>query len=185
MLYRTMSEGRPATRIRSALPIATFVSVCGIGRTIFGDSKAVPHVVPRALCFAVRTRGRRLLRWRKLQSFLIRNVMTSLELATQEIQTPLGWHRRLLQTGEQSLAGLRRGAQQQNPRHPTTGLRPARRRVPSAQNTHLHAADALTPHPRFWLKSTHTTSRRPPKERPPCGGLSKSRLDGRPSGCGP
>src|SRR5712671_5322915 len=51
MLYRTMSEGRPATRIRSALPIATFVSVCGIGRTIFGDSKAVPHVVPRALRF--------------------------------------------------------------------------------------------------------------------------------------
>src|SRR5260370_704260 len=40
-------------------------------------------------------------------------------------------------------------------------VRPARRRVPSAQNTHLHAADALTPHPRFWLKSTHTTSRRP------------------------
>src|SRR6266481_8865883 len=57
MLYRTMSEGRPATRIRSALPIATFVSVCGIGRTIFGDSKAVPHVVPRALRFPAASPG--------------------------------------------------------------------------------------------------------------------------------
>src|ERR1700730_6638047 len=31
-----------------------------------------------------------------------------------------------------------------NPRHPTTRLRPARRGVPSPQNTHLHAANALT-----------------------------------------
>jgi hypothetical protein len=45
MLYRTMSEGRPATRIRSALPIATFVSVCGIGRTIFGDSKPLSAII--------------------------------------------------------------------------------------------------------------------------------------------
>jgi len=76
-------------------------------------------------------------------------------------RSPLEWHRRILQTGEQSLAGPRRGAQQQNPCHPMTRLRPARRGIPAAQNTHLHAANALTPQPRFWLKSTHTTSRRP------------------------
>ncbi len=42
--------------------------------------------------------------------------------------------------GEQGLARLRRGAQQQDPRDPASRLRPARRRLSAAQDPHLHAA---------------------------------------------
>jgi len=55
----------------------------------------------------------------------------------------LGWHRRLLPAREQGVARLRRGPQQQDPRHPETGLRTARRRISTAQGPHLHAAGAL------------------------------------------
>ena len=63
----------------------------------------------------------------------------------------LGWDRRLLQAGEQGLARIRGGAQQQNPRHPAPRLRPARRGIPAAESSHLHAPEALKP-----LKITHS-----------------------------
>src|SRR5262249_49283070 len=52
----------------------------------------------------------------------------------------LGRHCGLLPAGEQGLARLRRGAQQQDPRHPTPRLRLARRGLPSPQNPDLHVA---------------------------------------------
>ena len=53
-------------------------------------------------------------------------------------------HRGLLPTREQGLARLRRGAQQQDPGNPAPRLRLARRRIPAAQNPHLHAAGPVT-----------------------------------------
>ena len=70
-------------------------------------------------------------------------------------RTPLGWHRGLLHTGKQGLARVRRGTQQQDPRHPEARLRPARRGVPAPQDPHVHAAPALNS-----CKSTHTIPRR-------------------------
>ena len=52
----------------------------------------------------------------------------------------LGRHRGLLPAGEQGLARLRRGAQQQDPGDPAARLRPARQGLPAAQDPHLHAA---------------------------------------------
>src|SRR5262249_41146832 len=67
----------------------------------------------------------------------------------------LGRHRRLLQTGKQSLAWLCRRPQQQNPRLPATRLRPARRRISSPQGSHMHASAAVIPqnHPLDFLKT--------------------------------
>src|SRR5262249_44912967 len=56
----------------------------------------------------------------------------------------LGRHRGLLSPGEQGLARLRRRAQQQNPGDPAPRLRLARRTISASQNSHLHAAGALT-----------------------------------------
>ena len=58
----------------------------------------------------------------------------------QDDRRSLGWHRRLLQAGEQGRAGIRRGAQQQDPRHPAPRLRIARRGVSAAEGSNLHAA---------------------------------------------
>src|SRR5205823_2229998 len=58
-------------------------------------------------------------------------------------RSSLGRDRRLLPAGEQGLARLRRGAQQQNPGDPAARLRLAQRRVSAAQNSHLHAASAI------------------------------------------
>jgi transposase len=55
----------------------------------------------------------------------------------------LGWDRRLLRVGEQGRPRLRRGTQQQDPRHPTSRLRSTRRGVPAAQSPHHHASPAL------------------------------------------
>src|SRR6188508_2833374 len=52
----------------------------------------------------------------------------------------LGRHRGLLPAGQQGLARLRRGAQQQDPGDPAARLRPARQGLPAAQDPHLHAA---------------------------------------------
>jgi transposase len=51
----------------------------------------------------------------------------------------LGWYRRVLSRGEQSLAGVRRRAQQQDPRHPATCVWSSRRGVSQAEDPHLHA----------------------------------------------
>ena len=55
----------------------------------------------------------------------------------------LGRHRGLLQAGEQGRPGLRRGPEQQDPRHPAAQLRPTRRGVPAPQGSHLHASSDL------------------------------------------
>ena len=55
----------------------------------------------------------------------------------------LGWDRRLLQAREQGLARIRGGAQQQDPRYPASRLRSARRGIPAAESSHLHAPKAL------------------------------------------
>ena len=70
-------------------------------------------------------------------------------------RSPLGRHRRLLQTRKQSLAWLRRRPQQHNPRLPTVRLRPARRRISSPQRSHMHASAAMIPqnHPPDSLKT--------------------------------
>ena len=67
-------------------------------------------------------------------------------------------HRCLLQTGEQGLAWLRRRPQQQNPRLPATGLRPARPRISPPQGSQLHASAAMIPqnHPLDSLKTLFT-----------------------------
>ena len=59
-------------------------------------------------------------------------------------RSPLGWNRRLLQAREQGLARIRRGTEQQDPRHPAPRVRTARRGVPAAEDPHLHAAATLT-----------------------------------------
>ena len=58
--------------------------------------------------------------------------------------------------GEQGRPRLRRGLQQQDPRHPTPRLRLTRRGVPPPQDPHVHAARALKT-----AQITHTTSGRP------------------------
>ncbi len=70
-------------------------------------------------------------------------------------RSPLGRHRRLLQTREQGLARLRRGAQQQDPCPPAPRLRPARRRIPPPQGPHPHASRAMiaSDHPLDSLKT--------------------------------
>src|ERR1700691_2888686 len=55
-------------------------------------------------------------------------------------RSSLGCHDSLLPAGEQGLARLRRGAQQQDPSDPTPRLRLARRGLPSPQNSDLHVA---------------------------------------------
>src|SRR6202165_2561303 len=55
-------------------------------------------------------------------------------------RSSLGRHCGLLPAGEQGLARLRRGAQQQDPRDPTPRLRLAQRRLSAAQNPELHSA---------------------------------------------
>ena len=56
---------------------------------------------------------------------------------------------------EQGLAPDSSRPQQQNPRHPATGLRPARRRISSPQGSHMHASAAMIPqnHPLDSLKT--------------------------------
>src|SRR3990167_3386349 len=62
---------------------------------------------------------------------------------------------------ENKVGSCRRGAQQQDPRPPAPRLRPSRRRVPAAQDPHLHAARHLTVSPYPQVPGfTHTTSRR-------------------------
>ena len=54
-----------------------------------------------------------------------------------------GWDRRLLQAAEQALARVCSGIQQQDPCHPAPRLWPARRRVSTSKDPHLHAPRAL------------------------------------------
>ena len=70
------------------------------------------------------------LKWQRLKPY---------EKFAEMIDRHWDGHRRLLPAGEQSLARLR-GAQQQNPRDPTSRLWLAERGLPSAQNPDLHAA---------------------------------------------
>ena len=58
-------------------------------------------------------------------------------------RSALGWNRRLLQAREQSLARIRGRLEQQDPCYPATCIWAARRRIPAAQNSHLHAPRAL------------------------------------------
>src|SRR5437899_9184380 len=56
----------------------------------------------------------------------------------------LGGHRRLLPAGEQSVSGLCRGTQQQDPGHSTTSLWSARRGVSASESSDLHVASHLS-----------------------------------------
>jgi len=58
-------------------------------------------------------------------------------------RSALGWRRRLLHAGKQSLARLRRGPQQQDPRHPAPRIRPARPGISAAQGPHMHPSGPL------------------------------------------
>ena len=51
----------------------------------------------------------------------------------------VGRHRGLLQAGEQGRLGIRRGREQQDPRHSAAELRLTRRGVPAPESPHLHA----------------------------------------------
>jgi hypothetical protein len=93
------------------------------------DQDHVERWLPRRSCAGIPVAGRRRAR---------------LHVVGDDLPSA-GWYRSLLQAGEQGLAGLRRGAQQQDPSYPTTSLWASRRRVPSTQNPYLHAASALTP----------------------------------------
>ena len=77
-------------------------------------------------------------------------------------RSPLGRHRRLLQAGEQGLARLRRGPQQQDPGLPATRLRAEGRGIPPPQGPLLHASGAMTPqnHPLDFLKTHKRIGRR-------------------------
>jgi Helix-turn-helix domain of transposase family ISL3 len=67
-----------------------------------------------------------------------------MEAQLKRVSTPsLGRHCRLLPAGEQGLARLRRGAQQQDPRDPAARLWLARRRLPASQNPDVHVACAI------------------------------------------
>src|SRR6516164_11615545 len=61
----------------------------------------------------------------------------------------LGRDRVVLPGGEQGPLGLRRGDQQQDPRHPTTGVRTSGPGVPPPQNPHVHAAGNLKVGPKL------------------------------------
>src|SRR5262249_54211603 len=61
----------------------------------------------------------------------------------------LGRDRVVLPGGEQGPLGLRRRDQQQDPRHPTTGVRTSGRGVPPPQNPHVHAAANLKVGPKL------------------------------------
>ena len=101
------------------------------------------------------------LRARGLGAALLRELAREPEVAAPQAlrevrrddRSSLGWDRRLLPAREQGLARLRRGPQQQDPRHPAPRLRPARRRVSAPEDPHLHAASALKQ-----LKFTHSIS---------------------------
>ena len=69
------------------------------------------------------------------------------------------WGRRcrLLPANARHPAGLRRGAQQQNPRPPTPRLRPARRGISQTQNPYFRPARIVKSYP----KPTHQNPRRP------------------------
>ncbi|MCK7479015.1 MAG: transposase [Candidatus Moduliflexus flocculans] len=74
------------------------------------------------------------LRTRGLGAALLRELAREPEVAApralrevrRDDRSSLGWNRRLLQTREQGVARLRRGAQQQDPRHPAPCVRTAR-----------------------------------------------------------
>jgi transposase len=67
----------------------------------------------------------------------------TLRALRRDDRSPLGRHRRLLQTGKQGLARLCRRPQQQNSRLPATSLWVARRRISKPQGSHLHAASSV------------------------------------------
>jgi transposase len=70
------------------------------------------------------------LKWQRLAPY---------EKFAEMIDRHWGWNRRLLQAREQGLARLRRGAQQQDSRHPAARVRPTRRGILATQDPHLHA----------------------------------------------
>lgn len=72
-------------------------------------------------------------------------------------RTALGGHHRLLPTGEQSRARLRRRAEQQDSRHPAPLLRPARRRLPAPEDPRrCHDSKFRSIHPHEIPKSQNT-----------------------------
>ena len=74
------------------------------------------------------------LKWQRLRPY---------EKFAADDRASLGWHRRLQQTGEQSLAGICRGPEQQDSCHPTTSLWAARRRISATEDSHVHASSPL------------------------------------------
>src|SRR5215813_4901484 len=64
----------------------------------------------------------------------------------------LGRHCCLLRAREQSITRICRRAEHQDPRHPTTRVRFARRGKSAAQNPHLHATRTLMPSSHLWPK---------------------------------
>ena len=62
--------------------------------------------------------------------------------------------RGVLRGGGEVLPGVRGGRQHQDPGHPTAGVRPPGRRIPSPEGPHLHAARDLK-----WSQSTHSITR--------------------------
>src|ERR1019366_4353018 len=76
-------------------------------------------------------------------------------------RSALGWHRRLLQAGKQGLARLRRGSQQQDPRHPAPRLWSTRPGISAAQGAHMHASSPLK-----WPKKPHRLPENPKKFYP-------------------
>ena len=71
----------------------------------------------------------------------------------QDDRSTLGRNRRLLPAREQGIARFRRGLEQQDPRHPASRIRTARRRISSTEGAHMHAACTLKS-----LEFTHSIS---------------------------
>ncbi len=70
------------------------------------------------------------LKWQRLEPY---------EKFAEMRESSLGWHRRLLQAREQGgAAWLCGGLEQQDPRHPAPCIRPARRGISAAEDSHVH-----------------------------------------------
>jgi transposase len=101
---------------------------------------ATEHYAPNAAILfdkfhVMRHLGKALDQVRKSEQLALRSEMAAaqtLREVRRDDRSSLGWDRGLLQAGEQGLARIRRGPEQQNPRHPASRIRTARRGIPTA-----------------------------------------------------